>query len=265
MDAHDQLLLSEGVCRQLGILTYHPDIKAKKSGSPDEQESEGVATVPTIRMCLLQSVRVPAGRSVLAPVHFQGSDLSGKSMLLEHGPSLEESTGLQLEDALVRPADDGIAYVRICNSSGFTSKITGGTVVGAAVEATEVSPCDDPKGSSEQREVPEIRKVSADTDDERKQELLKKLEEPDLPDPGKTLLRNFLIDNHLAFSLRAADRGETDLVEMVIETGDASPKEQPVRRMPFAVRSEVARQLKEMQSSGVIQPSISHLGLALLS
>ena len=23
-DAHDQLLLSEGVCRQLGIITYHP-------------------------------------------------------------------------------------------------------------------------------------------------------------------------------------------------------------------------------------------------
>ena len=28
MDAHDQLLLLEGVCRQLGIVvTYHPDVK----------------------------------------------------------------------------------------------------------------------------------------------------------------------------------------------------------------------------------------------
>ena len=32
MDAHDQLLLSEGVCRQLGILAYHPDVIVKKSG-----------------------------------------------------------------------------------------------------------------------------------------------------------------------------------------------------------------------------------------
>ena len=31
----------------------------------------------------------------------------------------------------------------------------------------------------------------------------------------------------------------------------------PVRRTPFAVRSEVARQLREMQSNGVIQPSSS--------
>ena len=30
MAAYDQLLLSEGVCRQLIFLTYHPDIKAKK-------------------------------------------------------------------------------------------------------------------------------------------------------------------------------------------------------------------------------------------
>jgi hypothetical protein len=27
MDAPDQLLLSEGVCRQLGIITYHRDVQ----------------------------------------------------------------------------------------------------------------------------------------------------------------------------------------------------------------------------------------------
>ena len=27
MDAHDQLLLSEGVCRQLGIIHYHPEVE----------------------------------------------------------------------------------------------------------------------------------------------------------------------------------------------------------------------------------------------
>ena len=83
MDAHDQLLLSEGVCRQLGILAYHPDVIVKKSGSQYEGKSEGVATVPTIRVRLLQSIKVPAGQSTLVPVHLQGSDLSGKSMLLE--------------------------------------------------------------------------------------------------------------------------------------------------------------------------------------
>ena len=30
MDAHDQLLLSEGVCRQLGIFSYHPQVEVRR-------------------------------------------------------------------------------------------------------------------------------------------------------------------------------------------------------------------------------------------
>ena len=44
---------------------------------------------------------------------------------------------------------------------------------------------------------------------------------------------------------------------MEIDTGDAAPWKQPVRRMPFAARSEIARQLKDMQENGVIQVSRS--------
>lgn len=44
---------------------------------------------------------------------------------------------------------------------------------------------------------------------------------------------------------------------MEVNTEDASPRRQPVRRMPFAVRQEVSKQLKEMQQSGMIQPSRS--------
>ena len=46
---------------------------------------------------------------------------------------------------------------------------------------------------------------------------------------------------------------------MEIDTGDARPKKQPARRMPFAVRSNVAKQLRSMQEAGVIQPSNSPL------
>lgn len=30
MDTHEPLLLSEGVCRQMGIITYHPEVKPRK-------------------------------------------------------------------------------------------------------------------------------------------------------------------------------------------------------------------------------------------
>jgi hypothetical protein len=44
---------------------------------------------------------------------------------------------------------------------------------------------------------------------------------------------------------------------MSIDTGDSQPVKQPPRRMPFVVRGEVAKQLRDMQQTGVIQPSSS--------
>ena len=70
-------------------------------------------------------------------------------------------------------------------------------------------------------------------------------------------LEEFLVENHDAFSLDPEERGETDLVQLEIHTGDAPPKKQPVRRMPFVVRQEIARQLKHMQETGVITSSSS--------
>lgn len=77
------------------------------------------------------------------------------------------------------------------------------------------------------------------------------------PEPGQSELTKLLEERHGAFSLEEGERGETSLVEMEIDTGDASPRRQRLRRMPFAVRAEVTKQLKSMQSTGVIQPSNS--------
>ena len=68
---------------------------------------------------------------------------------------------------------------------------------------------------------------------------------------------SFLEQYHDVFSLTESDRGETNLVEMSIETGDVTPRKQAARRLPFAVRQEVTRQLQNMQEQKVIQPSTS--------
>ena len=60
------------------------------------------------------------------------------------------------------------------------------------------------------------------------------------------------------------ERGETDLTEVHINTGDAVPKKQPVRRVPFAVRQEVAKQLQKMLRDGIIQPSSSPWASAIV-
>lgn len=53
------------------------------------------------------------------------------------------------------------------------------------------------------------------------------------------------------------ERGQTDLVEMVINTEGVDPIKQHPRRVPFSVRREVARQVDKMLQEGVISPSES--------
>ena len=65
------------------------------------------------------------------------------------------------------------------------------------------------------------------------------------------------MDNHKVFALEENERGETDRVQLHIDTGDAIPKKQSPRRMPFAVREEVAKHLQKMEKAGVIRPSNS--------
>ena len=70
-------------------------------------------------------------------------------------------------------------------------------------------------------------------------------------------LSRLLVEYHDTFSLNDDECGETDLVEFKIDTGDASPKKQTIRRIPFAARREIAEQLEKMLENGVIKPSES--------
>ena len=67
MDSPDQLLLSEGVCRQLEIIKYHKDVQKWRGGRKQAAEARvSEAKVPTVRvklaLCLL--VRVLLCKSV---------------------------------------------------------------------------------------------------------------------------------------------------------------------------------------------------------
>ena len=60
MDAHDQLLLSERVCRQLDhvILSYHPDVQVWRGGKKKQHLSETEVQVTTARVHPVQTVQV---------------------------------------------------------------------------------------------------------------------------------------------------------------------------------------------------------------
>ena len=59
------------------------------------------------------------------------------------------------------------------------------------------------------------------------------------------------------FALDASELGTTTLVKHVINTEDQAPVRQPVRRMPFALRSNVDQMVDEMLDQRVIKPSSS--------
>ena len=67
---------------------------------------------------------------------------------------------------------------------------------------------------------------------ERKRKLGELLAEagPTLSWQEKDRLRQLLLSHHRAFAIEKGDRGETDLVQMTIDTGDALPRRLPVRR-----------------------------------
>jgi hypothetical protein len=158
--------------------------------------------------------------------------------------SVEQQLGAKITALLVKPSAE------ISNSHSLTHRITEGAVIGQAVPVEVV----EPKELDEDR--PHVNLVSGDTetDCDRKKMLLDQLQDElcDMPETQKDELITLLGRYDHVFM--EGERGETT---MHINTGEAIPKKQHVRRVPFAVRQEISRQLGWMQDQGVIQPSSS--------
>ncbi len=133
MDAPEHLLLSEGVCHQLGIQAYHPAVVAEEPGRKEEG-GKPTCRVPTVRVRLVQSVRLLPNQSVLADVELTGETLaeSKTPLLLEPYPELEEDLGVQVAEAVVQPSGGGMGKVLLTNCLGFTQKAEQGMGIGTA-------------------------------------------------------------------------------------------------------------------------------------
>ena len=260
MDAHEQLLLSEGVCRQLGIIHYHPSVKphAKRSQNTNESSKSTMTEVriPTVTINLVESVRILPGQSSVAKIQLDTYSIEGPVLLQQ--TEVTEKLGLYINEGIVQPTCEGEALAVITNHSGFTQKLSAGTTIGTAEEADMVEVPSKSNYVMEESNVGDVWTVTGEEADSRGQRLLELVGKPELLNAEQlTGLGQFLSRHNQAFSLEPGERGETDLVQLEIDTQTAIPKRQSARRMPFAVRQEVARQLKEMQEGGIICPSQS--------
>ena len=293
-DAHEQLLLSEGVCRQLGILQYHSEVEPWRGGrkqnqmqantsvpslqeksardtteettspEPRSQPAVQIAEVPTVRaqVRLVQSLRLlpHQGASVSVQLEPVSRLQESEEVLIE--PSTHELP-LQVEDSLLRVSGEGLACVAVLNPTGCSCSLEAGTELGEASTVNLVPPDQQPlevtgEQSGQGSTQPMVKRITEEEATQRKQTLRELVGQPELLTPEQAeQLHQFLGEHHEAFCLEPNERGETDILSMEIDTGGAPPKKQAARRMPFAVRSEVAKQLRTMQEAGVIQSSNS--------
>ena len=95
---------------------------------------------------------------------------------------------------------------------------------------------------------------------EEKQEMLWRLVEesdPSLSGEEKQMFFNLLLSYADVFSASPNDLGRTGKLRHCINTGDAPPTRQPVRRIPPHRREEVRALLNEMLERRVVEPSTS--------
>ena len=238
--------------------------EAPPTGFTGDQPLEGeqLVEVPTVRVSLVQSLRLLPHQGVLVRVKLDTLSQLSESDPVLLAPSTSESPW-QVEDSIISVNCDGVAQLTVTNPTGCSCVVEAGTMLGEASSVTVVQPNqplpemvraqNNPRGTQSV-----INRVTKSNPAQRKQALKELVGTPELLTPEQTQeLQSFLGEHHEAFCLETTDRGETDIVAMEIDTSDARPKKQQPRRMPFAVRTEVAKQLRTMQDAGVIQPSSS--------
>ena len=211
--------------------------------------------VPTIRINLLQSTHILAHQSKVVEVALcDGHNASG-SFFLE---SSTRDSGLQVDPSLLQVEQDKPVLAVISNPTGLSVTMEEGDLLGEATQVEVVTPPQaesDPRATSQR---PVVRNVQSKPDSWRKTQLKEGVGKPEmLTPPQKEEFFQFLTGHHNVFALEEYERGETDLIEMEVDTGDAHPCRSAPRRVPFTLREEIARQITHMQSAGVIQPSVS--------
>ena len=74
MDAYDDLLLSEGVCRHLGIVNYRPSIKSKVTKT---ENSKVHSSTRSVRVSLVDSIRLAPHKELYSVSQGQYTRIEG--------------------------------------------------------------------------------------------------------------------------------------------------------------------------------------------
>ena len=136
LQAPDQLLLSESVCRELGIVKYHSLVDSVESevmeGSDLRQESSNNKSEnTTAKVKMIRTVRIPANHAAVVPIQVVDKtdeiDETGL-LLLEPNPVLGEA--LSIDNFLVQLHNGESTAITISNYSTTTHILNEGDEIG---------------------------------------------------------------------------------------------------------------------------------------
>ena len=201
--------MSEGVCHQLHIISYHPQVGASTCTVriPDNEEScDPTVNVPVVRVKLVESTRLLPLQSKMVTVQ-QDHELKG-TVLIEPSDECKLSAELQLGSCLVNLDKEHPVIVPLTNSTGLTQQVDKDSWSGIAYEATPVC------ASVATQNITTVKNV-ASVDSKNltdRQNLLTQFLVTDKDSPltwhEKDKLLQLLLLNHDAFALAEGERGK---------------------------------------------------------
>lgn len=211
--------------------------------------SSGPRDVPLVRSARSSCIRrLYAKEPVELPPYCQ-KDVPVSSVWTTMPPSsmdwLVEPTvlraGVMLARTLLSPNGEE-AYVRAINCGPTTQLMLSGELmsVAEAVTADRVVPNDEQDNATFEHVQCLIDALPAELTDEQQQRATK-----------------FIRSYANVFSKSSTDLGRNGLLPHRINTGAHSPVKQPLRRQPYAHLQEIERNVQELLSADVIEPSMS--------
>ena len=198
--------------------TDYPDAISVSPGRPPPKN---VIPPSHIDVKLVKSVKVPPRSSIIVPVHVNGID--GDALL-------EPTTACKavIEGSLIHPVE-GMSQIVMTNQSFTMQYLKQGAKMCEAVPVEVVDGIQSPE-STEVESTRTYRVLSNERVRWRKQTLLDILvnEKVSVPEEDRAKLCELLFKYHDVFTLEEGERGETDLIEFSIDTGDAPPIRHPL-------------------------------------
>ena len=183
---------------------------AHKTGHTNKEEEEGkVATCVN----MLRTVHLLPHQSIAVQVKNEPRDGDGRPLLVKCDSDLEMITRLQVEDALVKPTEEGLAHMVISNMTGCSSYVSSGALIGRTiqvevVEQSKSAASDLGKTPTEEEQTQEpllVRNIKSM--DDHKKELWRWVGKPKLlKEKQAQELLDLITHHHTAFSLDEEER-----------------------------------------------------------